>query len=234
MKDEYLRETKLVDYGSPPIKSLISVRGWENLSEYDAIGAAYHFVKDEILFGYNKNDTLKASEVLNEGMGQCNTKSTLLMALFRGLGIACRLHGFTVSKDFQRGAISGIMLKMAPKEIVHTWVEVLFEGKWIALEGVIIDRQLIDAIKSRYPDLGGSFRRYAIAVDDFPNFAVDWNGRDTFIQSKAIVKDFGIYPDPDSFFNEHLQSLGAIRFFLYEHVGCRTMTRNIEKLRNGG
>ena len=93
MENEYLRETELLDYSSPSIQSLISKKGWRDLSEYDAIGSVYHFVKDEILFGYNRCDTLKASEVLDDGIGQCNTKSTLLMALLRGLGIACRLHG---------------------------------------------------------------------------------------------------------------------------------------------
>ena len=98
------------------------------------------------------------------------------MALLRGLGIACRLHGFTVSKDFQRGAVSGIIALMTPDEIVHTWVEVFFDGKWIALEGVIIDKKFLDAVKSKYPDTKGVFRLYAIAVDDFPHFAVDWLG----------------------------------------------------------
>ena len=232
MENEYLRETELLDYSSPSIQSLISDKGWRDLSEYDAIGAVYHFVKDEILFGYNRCDTLKASEVLSDGIGQCNTKSTLLMALLRGLGIACRLHGFTVSKDFQRGAVSGIIALMTPDEIFHTWVEVFFDGKWIALEGVIIDKLFLDAMKSKYPDTKGVFRQYAIAVDDFPHFAVDWNGCDTFIQSKVIVQDYGIYPDPDSFFKEHSQSLGFVRSFMYEHIGCRKMTRNIARVRN--
>ena len=54
MGDEYLRETELLDYSSPSLQSLISQKGWRDLSEYDAIGAAYHFVRDEILFGYNR------------------------------------------------------------------------------------------------------------------------------------------------------------------------------------
>ena len=69
MENEYLRETELLDYRTPSIQSLISDKGWRNLSEYDAIGAVYHFVKDEILFGYNRCDTLKASEVLSDGIG---------------------------------------------------------------------------------------------------------------------------------------------------------------------
>ena len=228
---DFLSETKLLNYDDCLIQSLISEKGWRKLSEYDAIGAVYHFVKDEILFGYNKRDTLTASEVLSDGIGQCNTKSTLLMALLRALRIPCRLHGFTVSKDFQKGATSGIVSLLAPPEIVHTWVEVLFQNRWIVLEGVIIDDEFLQSIKQMYPEANGFFRRYAIAVDDFPNLAVSWNGNDTFIQSKAIVRDYGIFPDPDSFFCEHSQNLGVIRTFLYEHIGCKKMTRNIDRIR---
>lgn len=230
-KTDLLKKTKLLDYDDCLIQSLIYERGWRDLSEYDAIGAVYHFVKDEILFGYNKRDTLTASEGLSDGIGQCNTKSTLLMALLRALGIPCRLHGFTVSKDFQKGATSGIVSFLAPSEIVHTWVEVLFDGRWIILEGVIIDDGFLQSIKQMYRETKGIFRMYAIAVDDFPNLAVDWTGKDTFIQSKAIVKDFGIFPDPDSFFSKHSQNLGILRTFLYEHIGCKKMTRNINRLR---
>lgn len=230
-KTDLLKKTKLLDYDDCLIQSLIYERGWRDLSEYDAIGAVYHFVKDEILFGYNRCDTLTASEGLSDGIGQCNTKSTLLMALLRALGIPCRLHGFTVSKDFQKGATSGIVSFLAPPEIVHTWVEVLFDGRWIILEGVIIDDGFLQSIKQMYRETKGIFRRYAIAIDDFPNLAVDWTGKDTFIQSKAIVKDFGIFPDPDSFFSKHSQNLGILRTFLYEHIGCKKMTRNINRLR---
>lgn len=230
-KTDLLKKTKLLDYDDCLIQSLIYERGWRDLPEYDAIGAVYHFVKDEILFGYNKRDTLTASEVLSDGIGQCNTKSTLLMALFRALGIPCRLHGFTVSKDFQKGATSGIVSFLAPPEIVHTWVEVLFDGRWIILEGVIIDDGFLQSIKQMYRETKGIFRRYAIAIDDFPNLAVDWTGKNTFIQSKAIVKDFGIFPDPDSFFSKHSQNLGILRTFLYGHIGCKKMTRNINRLR---
>lgn len=230
-KTGLLKKTKLLDYDDCLIQSLIYERGWRDLPEYDAIGAVYHFVKDEILFGYNRCDTLTASEVLSDGIGQCNTKSTLLMALLRALGIPCRLHGFTVSKDFQKGATSGIVSFLAPSEIVHTWVEVLFQNRWIVLEGVIIDDGFFQSIKQMYRETKGIFRMYAIAVDDFPNLAVDWTGKDTFIQSKAIVKDFGIFPDPDSFFSKHSQNLGILRTFLYEHIGCKKMTRNINRLR---
>lgn len=65
-------------------------------------GAIYDFVRNDIAFGYNSSDDIKASAVLADGYGQCNTKGTLLMALLRKAGIPCRLHGFTIHKNFRQ------------------------------------------------------------------------------------------------------------------------------------
>ena len=68
----------------------------------------------EIAFGYNTDDMISASEVLKDGYGQCNTKGTLFMALLRAVGIRCRIHGFTIDKKLQKGAMTGIVYKLAP------------------------------------------------------------------------------------------------------------------------
>lgn len=72
------------------------------------------------------------------------------MALLRGVGIPCRLHGSEVGKYFQRGATSWIISVLAPKRIVHTWVEVLYKDNWIALEGVITDECYVKAVKDKF------------------------------------------------------------------------------------
>ncbi|KZS00669.1 putative Copper-transporting ATPase 2, partial [Daphnia magna] len=56
--------TTLLDFGHPSIAALVQARGWQQLSEHERIAAAYAYVRDEVAFGYNKNDDLKASEVL--------------------------------------------------------------------------------------------------------------------------------------------------------------------------
>ena len=79
-KEKYLQTTPMLDYQTESIRALVESRGWDELSLFDKIGSAYDFVRNEIKFGYNRSDDLKASEVLNDGYGQCNTKGTLLMA----------------------------------------------------------------------------------------------------------------------------------------------------------
>jgi len=68
----------------------------------------YNFVRDEIKFGNNVSDDISASQVLKDGYGQCNTKATLLMALLRATDVPNRIHGFTIDKTLQKGAITGI------------------------------------------------------------------------------------------------------------------------------
>lgn len=231
MKD-YLKETKMLNFNAAKLSDLIKTRGWRELDEFHKIGAAYDFVQNEILFGYNANDTLTATEVLFDGIGQCNTKATLLMALLRGVEIPCRLRGLEVSKDFQRGATSGIISALAPDRIIHTWVEVYYGGKWLALEGVITDKKYLNALKTRYNDVTGKFMRYAVATKNLSKLSVDWNGKATFVQSEAVVHDYGIFESPDEFFTSHSQGFCKAKQFLYSHVGRRMMTRNVAKMRN--
>ena len=102
--DRYLTETPMLDFSAPAIQALIELRGWCSLGEFERIRAIYNYVRDEILFGYNTDDSISASKVLADGYGQCNTKGTLFMALLRGCGIPCRIHGFTIDKKLQKGA----------------------------------------------------------------------------------------------------------------------------------
>lgn len=102
--DRYIQETNMLDYSDIHIQKLIQNRGWLELSDFDCIKAIYNYVRDEILFGYNIDDSIPASKVLTDGYGQCNTKGTLFMALLRACNIPCRVHGFTIDKKLQKGA----------------------------------------------------------------------------------------------------------------------------------
>ena len=93
-----LRCTPLLDFQHPDIERLIADRRWPALSLQDRIVAIYDFVRDGIAFGYDEADDLPASRVLADGLGQCNTKGTLLVALLRAAGVRCRLHGFMIDK----------------------------------------------------------------------------------------------------------------------------------------
>ena len=83
MNRKYLEATTMLDYNAQNIQKLITARNWKHLPDYECIKSIYNFVRDEILFGYNVDDSIPASRVLKDGYGQCNTKGTLFMALLR-------------------------------------------------------------------------------------------------------------------------------------------------------
>ena len=231
MEKKYLEMTKMLNFDVESIQSLIKNRKWIELDEYNKIAAIYDFVRNEILFGYNSSDLLSAEEVLKDGYGQCNTKATLLMALLRSVGIPCRLHGSEVSKYFQRGATSWLISVLAPERIVHTWVEVLYLGNWIALEGVITDESYVSAIKDKYKNVRGAFAKFAVAVSNLERLNLNWHGEDTFVQNNAVVVDYGVYDNPDSFFEQHRQTWSKLKNFAYVHYGRKVMNRNVDKIR---
>lgn len=229
----YLQETDMLDYSHKSIQNLIENRNWKNREEKEKATSIYNFVKDEIQFGYNVNDDIKASRVLKDGYGQCNTKGTLLMALFRSCGIPCRIHGFMIDKILQKGAMSGFVYKGAPKEIFHSYVEAFICGTWYNLEGFILDKEYLASLQRCFlPNEDGSFIGYGVATRDFLHPQVEFDCCDTYIQKEGIIKDFGVYHSPDALLVEHGQNISPFKRFLYSSLGRHLMNKNVRKIRN--
>ncbi|MBN9159529.1 MAG: transglutaminase [Myxococcales bacterium 68-20] len=234
MSRRHLRATALLDYEDEGIQSLIERRGWRALDPYERIGAAYAFVRDEIAFGYNETDSLPASRVLADGYGQCNTKATLLMALLRALGIPSRLHGATIHKRLQKGVVTGLFYVIAPTSIFHTWVEVSVEGRWVGLEGVILDAAYLQGLRSSVASDTTCFLGFGVGTENLAQPPIEWRGTDTFIQSTGVNADFGVYDDPDGFYAEHGNNLSGFRAWLYARWIRHVLNRNVARIRARG
>lgn len=224
--------TRLLDYDTPQIAGLIRDRGWADLSRHAQIGATYDFVRNEIAFGYNRADDLRASEVLEDGYGQCNTKGTLFMALLRGLAIPCRLHGFTIHKALQRGVIPELIYPLAPAEILHSWVEVETEDGWVNLEGFILDAPFLQTLQQEFDGVE-SLCGYGAGTGCLSAPPVEWTGSDTYIQKSGITRDLGPFDSPDEFYHKHHQKLGFLREWLYRHVIRHWMNARVRAIRKG-
>ena len=231
MSHDYLSETPLLDHENPAIQELIAQRGWAMLEEGERIGAAYDFVRNEILFGYNSDDALPASQVLADGYGQCNTKGTLLMALLRALGIPCRFRGFTIDKGLQRGVVPEVVYPLAPRNIIHSWVEVQHRGEWLELEGFILDQGVLTALQAAFPDRN-SLCAYGAGTDCLQTPNVAWSGKSTYIQKTGINRDFGVFDSPDDFYVDHRQLTG-FRGLIYRLVIRHWMNRRVTQMRAG-
>lgn len=229
--NKYLQETKMLNFNHSSIKRLIKEQAWSNDDDFQKIRKIYNFVRDDIAFGYNTDDTISASEVLKDGYGQCNTKGTLFMALLRAVGIPCRIHGFTIDKKLQRGAMTGIVYKLAPKSIIHSWVEVQYKEHWYNIEGFILDSQYLKKLQEKFYDCKTSFCGYGAATDNFQNPQVEWNANDTYIQKEGINHDFGVFNSPDEFFEKYQQQLTLLKKWIYRNIGRKLMNRNVERIR---
>lgn len=228
-----LQPSPLLDFEHPSIERLVCERGWAALPPHERIGAAYDFVRNEIPFGYNAGDDLPASQVLADGHGQCNTKTTLLMALLRRLGLPCRIHGFTIDKALQKGALTGPAQWLAPRSILHSWVEVEFEGRWLNLEGFILDAPYLRSLQRRFADHRGPFCGFGAATPDLQSPPVEWRGGDTYIQKDGINHDHGVFDTPDAFYAQVGVNLRGLRRWLFLAVVRGLVNRNVARIRRG-
>jgi hypothetical protein len=226
------KATPLLNYDHPAIAELVARKGWRHLAEYERIGAVYSFVRDEIQFGYNTADDLPASGVLSDGIGQCNTKGTLLMALLRAVGVPCRFHGFTIDKALQKGAITGVAYQLAPRNIIHSWVEIWHGDAWIQLEGFILDREYLTALQKRFASHRGAFCGFGAATPDLQSPSVDWVGKDTYIQKDGINQDFGLFDSPDDFYARFGVNLSGVKRWIFLKIVRDRMNRNVQQIRS--
>ena len=227
----HLQSTHLLDLEHPRVQALLARQHWSSLEPSARAAAIYDYVRDEVAFGYNASDDIPASEVLDDGYGQCNTKTTLLMALLRGSGIPTRFHGATIHKRLQRGVVTGLLYRLAPRDIIHSWAEVLVDGRWVGLEGVILDMRYLDGVRARFPCTSGAFLGYAVGTDDLADPPVRWTGSDTYVQATGVNQDFGVYDDPDSFYRLHGGNLRGLRAWLFRHRVRPAMNRRVATIR---
>jgi len=171
------------------------------------------------------------SKVLRDGYGQCNTKTTLLMAMLRAMDLPCRFHGFTIHKSLQRGIVPEVVYPRAPTNILHSWVEVLLDGRWVTLEGFILDDAVLTALQIAFPNQG-SICAYGAGTDNLHAPDVQWSGQHTYIQRTGINFDFGTFDSPDAFYAKHRQ-LRGIKGLLYRFVIRHWMNARVERLRRG-
>lgn len=227
----YLADTTLLDLAHPAIEALVERHRWRELEVRDRIGAIYDFVRNDIAFGYNADDNLSAPAVLADGYGQCNTKSTLLMALLRASGVPCRFHAATVHQKLQAGIIPRLFVPLAPDEILHSWVEVALDGRWVRLEGVILDEPYLAGLRNHLGISDGPLLGFAVGTNDLGAPEVAWCGLDTEIQMTGVARDFGTRADPDEWYAAEGTNLGGVRGLVYRHLVRHLMNRRVRRLR---
>ena len=235
--DKYLQATRLVDLDASTVRETAVRLVQGAATPREAAIRVYGFCRDEIKFGYNHRDDIPASKVLRDGYGQCNTKSILLVALLRAVGLPARFHLAQVDKAVQWGVMPSLAYHFAPGKVTHSWGEVYLNGRWIVLEGAIMDKPYFLAARRLLLESGRPMG-YAIGLpqETLVNCAngrcIDWDGAsDVISQMTAMVADFGPVADPEEFYRQH--TVSGLRGLLYERHTSQEMTQRAELIRFG-
>jgi len=225
---------KLADHSHPLVQETAKRLAGAEESVRGKLKSLFHYMRDDIKFGFPKEwDFMKASQVIELGIGHCNTKSTLLLAFCKALGIPARVHYGLIRTEVMRKIFPGFALAMLPSKGSHSWLEVEVDGKWRRIDSYIVDKELFQAsrqnLKSKGWDIG-----YALACPDGKcscEFNID---AEEFAQMGAVVEDHGVWDDPSDYFTSgKYKSLNALYLFFYRLM-VDSVNRKMEQMRKTG
>lgn len=196
--NQWLQATPYIDKEHPRVAETANRLTQGATNDLAKARATFTFVRDEIKFGFARGFwDAKASDVLASGIGYCNTKSTLFIALLRASGIPAR----QVFMDIHASVLHGIIDPGTPY-VDHSYVEVFLNGSWIATDAYIIDSALFATAQKR-----------TIREDRILGYGVHatgsnhWDGLSmSFSQFNALdpriisMRDWGVYQDVGDFY----------------------------------
>jgi len=131
----------------------------------------------------------------------------------------------------QKGAMTGLIYKLAPQSIIHSWVEIQYKEHWYNIEGFILDSGYLKNLQEKFSDYKTGFCGYGAATDNFRNPQIEWNANDTYIQKEGINHDFGVFNSPDEFFAKYQQQLTPLNKWIYRNIGRKFMNHNVNRIR---
>lgn len=195
----FLAPTEYVDSSHPKIVSTARRITAGAESDRDRAVAIHDFVRDEIRFGWAPTFyDQKASQLLSTGLGFCNTKSTLFVALLRAVGIPARQHFVDINSQILSG-----LIEPGTAFVDHSFAEVLIEGRWIRVDSYIVDKQLAERARQRLIREGKT-----IGYGAHVNGVSRWDGtEDAFAQfvddgskPQLTTHDHGVFQDVGAFY----------------------------------
>lgn len=224
---------RLSDFNHPLVMQKAKELAEKSNNKEELITNIFLYVRDAIKFGFPDNgDFVKASETIQLGFGQCNTKSTLFLALCKASKINAQIHFSLIKKEIQRGLITGVLYFLIPKNISHSWIEVEFNGNWVRIDSFINDREFYlagkDMLVQNKWDTGFSVScsKNASSIDlDLKN--------PKFVQMDAVTEDHGIYDEPMFYYNtgKYKNRPNIFTLFIYR-LFIKRVNRKIRRMRD--
>jgi hypothetical protein len=222
----------LADYNHPKVKNKANelMKGLTNLQQ--KVSAIFHFVRDDIKFAFPKEgDFVKASKTIDYGYGQCNTKTTLFLALCKAAGIPARIHFSGIQRDIQKGLFTGIAFWLMPKDISHSWIEIEINEKWVKIDAFINDWAFYKAGKNKLKEKGWDVGYSVACSKNESGIELDLKN-ERFVQMDAVTEDHGVYNEPMDYYNspKYKNRPSGFKLFIYRLMVGR-INKKVEKLR---
>lgn len=226
------KRTPLADYQHDLVRKTAAqlVEGTQSATE--KFERLLLYVRDEIKFGFPKtSDFTTASQTIKLGLGQCNTKATLLLALCKAVNIPARIHFSLISKDIQKGFFTGFAYRLMPDEISHSWIEVKTDGLWQAADSFINDQGLQSSSERELRRRGWE-TGLSVALDPKGASCGACSSFGTYQQMAAVTQDHGVFDEPADYYQSpsYANRPGLLKLLLYR-VNVNAINRRVEALR---
>jgi len=224
---------KLADFENPVVGRTADRLVVSSNSVREKLQCLFRYVRDEITFEFPpEGDFVKASDTIQRGYGQCNTKAALLLALCKACDIPAKIHFSLISKDIQKGFFTGLAYWLMPNEISHSWIEVKVDERWRRIDTFINDRELYQAAKEELNRRGWQ-TGFSLALsngDVSPDLNLD---SEAFQQMAAVTSDHGTWDDPADYYASPMyrNRPGLLRLWAYR-VMIDSVNSRVRKLRS--
>lgn len=227
-----LADTPLIDATHPRIVQLSAALTQGAASRQEAAVRLHDWVRDQIAFGIAPAFyAMRASEVLDAGVGYCNTKSTLLAALLRAAGIPTRTRMVDLSAQVLRG-----LFDPGTDTVDHALTEVWLNGRWVGVDSQVVDTALARAAAARLAAEGRALG-WGIHSAGAPR----WDGvapaRIQAVEPPAatgvVLHDHGHFRDVADFYARVPQARNRLTWSraLLIRLGAPGINRSIEQVR---
>ncbi len=233
-----LAPTPLIDCAHPRITGLAAEITQGATSPVAAAVLVHNWVRDRIAFGIPPAFyDIKASEVLDAGVGYCNPKATLFSALLRALGIPTRTRMFDLS-----AAVLAGLFDPGTASVDHAVTEVWLHGRWVGIDSYVVDLTLARAAALR---LAAERREAGYGIHAAGRS--EWDGQAaTRIQCVAqtsdsksagswIRADHGLFGDVADFYARAPQPRNRLNMLsaVFIRWGAAGINRRIDSIRQG-
>ena len=197
----WLAETEVIDWRDPSILRATEAAVADAEGPRERAVRIHDFVRDRVRCGWQPRFyEVRASEVLAAGVGYCNTKSSLFVAMLRAAGIPARVHFVDVDASILLGVIDP-----GTSHVDHSYTEVWLDGRWVRTDSYIVDLPLAERGRARLAAEGG-----VLGYGVHSAGTSTWDGRrDAFSQfvddgsSPDFHRtDFGVHADVMAFYRD--------------------------------